>query len=52
MGLIHDSIVIDFAREDKGILENLIKEFGNTDLGIFKVNASLGTSFGNMVKFR
>jgi len=50
--LIHDSMVIDFDRNDKDILENLIKEFGNTDLGIFKVNASLGTSFGNMVKFR
>ena len=50
--LIHDSMVIDFDRNDKDILENLIKEFGNTDLGIFKVNASLGTSFGNMKKFR
>ena len=50
--LIHDSMVIDFDRNDKDILENLIKEFGDTDLGIFKVNASLGTSFGNMVKFR
>jgi len=52
MALIHDSMVIDFDRNDKDILENLIKEFGDTDLGIFKVNASLGTSFGNMVKFR
>ena len=52
MGLIHDSMVIDFDRHDKDILEDLIKEFGNTDLGIFKVNASLGTSFGNMRKFR
>ena len=52
MGLIHDSMVIDFDRNDKDILENLIKEFGNTDLGIFKVNTSLGTSFGNMRKFR
>jgi len=52
MSLIHDSMVIDFDRNDKDILENLIKEFGNTDLGIFKVNTSLGTSFGNMRKFR
>ena len=52
MGLIHDSMVIDFDRNDKDILENLIKEFGNTDLGIFKVNTSVGTSFGNMAKFR
>jgi len=52
MGLIHDSMVIDFAREDKDLLENLSKEFGNTDLGIFKVNTSLGTNFGNMRKFK
>tara|TARA_R100000664_G_C2757400_1_gene145628 strand:+ start:2004 stop:3206 length:1203 start_codon:yes stop_codon:yes gene_type:complete len=52
MGLIHDSMVIDFDREDKGLLENLIKEFGNTDLGLFKVNTSLGTDFGNMRRFR
>ena len=52
MSLIHDSMVIDFDRNDKDILEDLIKEFGKTDLGIFKVNASLGTNFGNMRKFR
>ena len=52
MGLIHDSMVIDFDRKDKDILENLIKEFGNTALGIFKVNTSVGTSFGNMAKLR
>ena len=52
LALIHDSIVIDFAREDKDILEELIREFGNTDLGQFKVNASLGTNFGNMKRFR
>ena len=40
MGLIHDSMVIDFHKEDKDILEEMMKEFGNTDLGIFKVNAS------------
>ena len=32
--------------------EDLIKEFQDTDLGIFKVNASLGTHFGNMKRFR
>ena len=52
MGLIHDSIVIDFSREDRDLIDILIKEFGNTDLGLFKVNASLGTHFGNMKRFR
>ena len=48
--LIHDSMLIDFSREDKDILKELIKEFANTDLGIFKVNCSVGNNFGNMRK--
>ena len=52
MGLIHDSMVIDFHREDKDLIDDIIKEFGNTDLGKFKVNASLGTHFGNLKRFR
>jgi hypothetical protein len=52
MGLIHDSMVIDFDRNDKDLLDDLIREFGNTDLGVFKVNTSLGTNFGNMKRFR
>ena len=48
--LIHDSMLIDFSREDKEVLKDLIKEFANTDLGIFKVNCSVGNSFGNMRK--
>jgi hypothetical protein len=48
--LIHDSMLIDFSREDKDILKELIKEFSNTDLGIFKVNCSVGNNFGNMRK--
>ena len=48
--MIHDSMLIDFSREDKDILKELIKEFSNTDLGIFKVNCSVGNNFGNMRK--
>jgi hypothetical protein len=43
-------MLIDFSREDKDILKELIKEFSNTDLGIFKVNCSVGNNFGNMRK--
>jgi len=50
--LIHDSMVLDFAKEDKDILKDLITEFGNTDMGLFKTNVSLGTNFGNMRRFR
>ena len=52
MGLIHDSMVIDFAREDKTLLPELIKVFGETDLGEFKVNTRVGTTFGNMKRMR
>ena len=52
MGLIHDSMVIDFHREDKDLIDEIIKEFGDTDLGKFKVNTSLGTHFGNLKRFR
>jgi len=52
MGLIHDSMVIDFAREDKTLLPELIKVFGETDLGDFKVNTRVGTNFGNMKRMR
>lgn len=52
MGLIHDSMVIDFHREDKFLIDEIAEEFGNTELGKFKVNLSLGTHFGNMKRFR
>ena len=51
MGLIHDSVVIDFSKEDKALLKDLVSEFSDTDLGTFKVNTSLGTDFGNMRRF-
>jgi hypothetical protein len=50
--LIHDSMLIDFSLEDKDLIDEIINEFGQTDLGMFKVNASIGLSFGNMKRFR
>jgi DNA polymerase I-like protein with 3'-5' exonuclease and polymerase domains len=52
MGLIHDSMVIDFSGEDREILKSLVNEFSNTEFGKFKVNASIGTNFGNMRKLK
>ena len=52
MGLIHDSMVIDFHREDKALIDEIVEEFGKTELGNFKVNVSLGTHFGNLKRFR
>jgi hypothetical protein len=50
--LIHDSMLIDFSLEDKDLIDEIVNEFGQTDLGMFKVNASIGLSFGNMKRFR
>ena len=50
--LVHLRTDISGKLKASNLLEDLITEFGNTDLGKFKVNASLGTNFGNMRKFR
>ena len=45
---IHDSLVLDFNLSDKGMVEGLLEEFSNTELGKFKVNVSGGKNFGEM----
>ena len=47
---IHDSLVIDFAREDQPIINDLVKKFSNTKFGNFKTNLSIGKNFGAMKK--
>lgn len=46
--LIHDSLLIDFSMEDKPLLGEIIKTFGNTDLGKWKTNCKVGKTFGDM----
>ena len=45
---IHDSIVLDFAIEDKERLKEIIEIFQTTDLGKFRVNTSIGQNFGQL----
>jgi hypothetical protein len=47
---VHDSLVLDVSKEDKGLLENFISVFKDTDLGEFRVNTSIGKNFGDMRK--
>jgi len=47
---VHDSLVIDLAKEDKDIISELIGVFEDTPIGKFKTNLSLGKSYGNMRK--
>tara|TARA_R100000664_G_scaffold12283_1_gene19757 strand:- start:798 stop:1964 length:1167 start_codon:yes stop_codon:yes gene_type:complete len=45
---IHDSLVLDFHLSDQAMVNRMIEEFSNTDLGKFKVNFSGGKDFGEM----
>lgn len=45
---LHDSLVIDFHEEDKGLVRDLHDIFAETELGTFKVNVSCGKNFGQM----
>ena len=45
---IHDSLVIDFAKEDRDVIDDLIKSFSHTRFGEFKTNLSIGRDFGHM----
>mgnify|MGYP003117590472 FL=1 len=47
---VHDSIVIDLSMEDRSSLEDLVSLFADTDLGKFKVNASVGDNYGDLRK--
>ena len=45
---IHDSLVIDYASEDKDMLADIVKVFSDTDLGKYKINVKYGKDFKNM----
>ena len=47
---VHDSIVIDFSVEDKSILKDLVEEFADTELGVFKVNTHAGQNYEKMME--
>jgi hypothetical protein len=45
---IHDNVVLDLAKEEKDILNDVIELFSNTEYGKFKVNIKVGNSYGDM----
>lgn len=47
---VHDSLVIDLAEEERGILTDIVNTFSQTDLGKFKVNVSAGKDYSSMRK--
>jgi len=49
--VVHDSVVVDLHRDDRGLIPYLKQIFEDTKLGKFKVNVSLGKNFGDMREF-
>ena len=45
---LHDSIIIDLAKEDKEMINLIIKEFSNTKFGKFKISINAGNNYGNL----
>ena len=45
---IHDSLVVDFAMEDRGLIDELSNLFSDTKFGAIKTNLSIGKDFGKM----
>ena len=48
--MIHDSVILDMAQEDEGLLNDIYHEFANTDFGIFDAVMRAGKNFGEMKK--
>ena len=46
--MMHDSIVIDLKYEERQMIPELMKIFGTTPFGDYKVNVALGKNFGDM----
>ena len=49
--VVHDSIIIDLHRDDRGIIPQLKQIFEDTKLGKFMVNVSLGKDLGSLRRF-
>jgi hypothetical protein len=50
--VVHDSVVIDLHKDDRRLIPQLSDMFGDTQLGRFKVNCSLGKNLGDMRDFK
>ncbi|MDP2684304.1 MAG: hypothetical protein Q8P20_04550 [bacterium] len=50
--MIFDSVVLDFHKDDKEMLMNLLEEFKDTPLGRFVVNMKIGKNYGQMRKVK
>ena len=47
---VHDSLVLDFSKEDQPLLEELTSLFSETKMGKLRTNLSIGRDYGTMRK--
>lgn len=47
---IHDSLILDYSREDKALISKIKNTFSDTRYGKYLINMKLGDNFGNMKK--
>ena len=46
--LMHDSIVLDYSKQDASILRDVVQEFSNTRLGKYRANIKIGKNYKDM----
>lgn len=46
--LMHDSVIIDYAKEDKHLLSEIVDIFSSTRFGKYKTNVSAGKNLGQL----
>lgn len=49
---LHDSVIIDLSDDDRRLVPEMVRIFGDTPLGKFKTNVSAGKDFGSMQPLR
>ncbi len=49
---LHDSVVLDFAKEDYGLVREIKEVFEDTRMGRFLSNISIGKNFGDMKELK
>lgn len=47
---MHDSLIIDFSKEDKNLASQVHSVFSDTKLGLYKANIYVGRDYGSMMK--
>ena len=49
---LHDSVVLDMAKEDAFLLADIKKQFESTRWGNFKSTCKIGANFGNLKELK